>query len=208
MGTIGLFLSGATLFLNSLMLLGRANSKSVAVFNLFVGFIQVITPFYLIVTSVDQSNWMHFNTGVTFLFGLTFLFTGVVNLKEYEGDALGWFSLWVAIIALVYAFVAIARSNDLLGMLTWIHWSFLWALFFISLSLKKKIEIYVGKVAMVQSWLTLTLPTLFTLTGISDLTLARTLLLGAMFLSTIYFIIAAFSYRKSYATKVKPIHNN
>lgn len=56
MGYVGLLLSGAALFLNSLVILGKAEMKSAGVFNLFVGALQIIIPFYLIMIS-DQSNW-------------------------------------------------------------------------------------------------------------------------------------------------------
>ncbi|MFE8697384.1 AmiS/UreI family transporter [Cytobacillus sp. FJAT-53684] len=206
MGIVGLFLSGATLFLNSLMLLGKANAKSVAVFNLFIGSLQVVTPFYLIVIS-DQSNWAFFNNGVTFLFGLTFLYVGVTTLMGYEGNGLGWFSLWVAIIALVYAVVAIARSQDILGMLTWIHWSYLWLLFFLTMALKKDIDKYVGKVAQIQSWITLTIPSLFTMLGILDIAWIRNLLIGLLVLSIVYYIGSAWMTRKKYSIEAGPLHN-
>lgn len=204
MGTVGLFLSGATLFLNSLMLLGKANAKSVGVFNLFIGALQVIIPLYLIMIS-DQSNWVLFNNGATFLFGLTFLFVGVINLKGYEGDALGWYSLWVAIIALVYAVVAIARSHDILNMLTWLHWSFLWLLFYLSMAAKKDIGTYVGKVAQIQSWLTLTIPAMFTMLGIANIPWIRTLLIASLLLSIVYYVITAVSFRKSYAAEADAV---
>src|SRR5690606_27102556 len=123
---------------------------------------QVISAFYLIVIS-DQSNMALFNNASTFLFGFTFLFVGITTLKGYEGNGLGWYSLWVAIIAAVYAIVAIAKTHDLLSMLLWIHWSFLWLLFYMSMALKKDIDKFVGKVAQIQSWLTLTIPALFTM---------------------------------------------
>jgi hypothetical protein len=39
------------LFLNGLLLLGKADAKGVAVFNLFVGGLQTAIPFYLIATA-------------------------------------------------------------------------------------------------------------------------------------------------------------
>lgn len=73
MSFVGLFLSGAVLFLNSLMLLGKAEAKSVGIFNIFVGILQMIIPFYLIVHS-NQGNWELYNNAAIFLFGLTYLY--------------------------------------------------------------------------------------------------------------------------------------
>ncbi|RSD27717.1 AmiS/UreI family transporter [Mesobacillus subterraneus] len=165
MGDAGLLLSGAALFLNSLMLLGRANAKSVAVFNLFIGALQVIVPFYLIAVS-DQSNWTIYSLASIFLFGFTYLYVGVTLLKDLDGSGLGWYSLWVAVLALIYAAVAYVHFEDIVSALTWLMWAYLWFLFFLSMGMNKKIDIYIGKVAMVQSWLTLTFPALLSMTGI------------------------------------------
>lgn len=165
MGDAGLLLSGAALFLNSLMLLGRANAKSVAVFNLFIGAMQVIVPFYLIMVS-DQSNWTIYSLASIFLFGFTYLYVGLTLLKDLDGSGLGWYSLWVAVIALIYALVAYVHFDDIVSTLTWLMWAYLWFLFFLSMGLNKKIDVYIGKVAFVQSWLTLTFPALLSMTGL------------------------------------------
>ncbi|RLQ90630.1 AmiS/UreI family transporter [Falsibacillus albus] len=165
MGVVGLLLSGAVLFLNSLLLLGKADGKSVSVFNLIVGVIQVASPFYLVITS-DQSNWALYSNGVIFLFGLTFLYFGLTVYKNLEGNGLGWFSLWVSIVALFYAFVYLIHFHDVVNTLTWIMWGYLWFLFYLLNTGKKKIEVYIGKVALVQSWVTLTLPAMLSLAGV------------------------------------------
>jgi putative amide transporter protein len=165
MGDAGLLLSGAALFLNSLMLLGRANAKSVAVFNLFIGALQVIVPFYLIMVS-DQNNWTIYSLASIFLFGFTYLYVGLTLLKDLDGSGLGWYSLWVAVIAIIYAIVAYVHFADIVSTLTWLMWAYLWFLFFLSMGLNKKIDSYIGKVAFVQSWLTLTFPALLSMTGL------------------------------------------
>ena len=164
MGDVGLLLSGATLFLNSLMLLGKADNKSVGVFNLFVGLLQIIFPIYLIAIS-DQNHWTIFHLACIFLFGLTYLFVGIINLTGINGSGLGWFSLWVSIIALVYMMIYLIHDHDIINTITWGMWAYLWFLFYLSMALNKKIDIYIGKVAFVQSWVTLTIPSLFSLTG-------------------------------------------
>jgi uncharacterized membrane protein len=196
MAYVGLLLSGATLFLNSLMLFGKADEKSVGVFNLFVGTFQVVTPFYLIVTS-DQSNWILYNNAAIFLFGLTYLYVGITLLKGLEGNGLGWYSLWVSIIAIVYAVVSIVHFHDIINALTWVMWSFLWLLFFLSMSLKKQIDVYIGKVAFVQSWVTLTIPSLLALIGVLNTSFASNLLLYANVVSIVYFCISAFTFKKA-----------
>ncbi len=118
MAYVGILLSGATLFLNSFMLSGKADTKSVAIFNLFVGILQVIIPFYLIIIS-DQSNWTIYGYAATFLFGLTFLYVSFTFYKGMDGSGLGWFSLWVSIIAIMYAIISVYHFHDYVNSLTW-----------------------------------------------------------------------------------------
>ncbi|MCP1126241.1 acetamide transporter [Bacillus sp. AFS018417] len=191
MGDVGLLLSGAVLFLNSLVMLGKAEEKSIGVFNLFVGVLQIIIPFYLIVVS-DQSNWTVYLYAATFLFGLTYLYVGVTFIVGLKGDGLGWFSLWVAIIALFYMVVAIIHFQDIVNALTWLMWAFLWFLFFISNVQKKNINHYIGKIAFVQSWVTLTCPALLSLIGVWKNSYVYNLWIYVSILSIIYFCVCTF----------------
>lgn len=165
MGYVGLLLSGAALFLNSLVILGKAEMKSAGVFNLFVGALQIIIPFYLIMIS-DQSNWTVYSYAATFLFGLTYLYVGVTFIKGMDSSGLGWFCIWVAIIALFYMVVSFVQFHDVVNALTWFMWALLWYLFFVLNTQKKNINQYLGRIAFVQSWVTLTLPSLFYFMGV------------------------------------------
>lgn len=195
MAQVGLLLSGAALFLNSLVLMGKANGKSVGVFNLFVGFLQIIIPFYLIVTS-DQSTWTIYGYASTFLFGLTYLYVGFTACMGLEGNGLGWFSLWVSIIAVVYAVIAAFHFQDTVSTLTWVMWAYLWLLFFLSNALKKKIDGYIGKVAFIQSWVTLTVPSMLSLTGVSGTPMANELLTFTSLVAMAYFLLAIIPIKK------------
>jgi putative amide transporter protein len=194
MGDAGLLLSGAALFLNSLMLLGKANAKSVAVFNLFIGTLQVIVPFYLIAVS-DQNNWTVYSLASIFLFGFTYLYVGLTLWKDLDGTGLGWYSFWVAVLAVIYAAVAYVHFEDIVSALTWLMWAYLWFLFFLSMGMNKKIDVYIGKVAMVQSWLTLTFPALLSMTGLWKTDQVAN--------AWIYFSIAAFVYFAYITLKLK-----
>jgi len=187
MGTIGLFLSGAVLFLNGLFLIGKADGKSIAYFNLFVGAIQTISPLYLVFVS-DQSNWTLYNYSSIFLFGLTYLFLGVTIIKDLNGNGLGYFSLWVAILAVVYTFVSFIQFGDIANALTWALWAYLWFLFYLSMVCGKDIDAYTGRVAIVLSWLTLTIPSMFTMTGISKEPFAEIVWYTLAIASILYFL--------------------
>ncbi|MBT2701476.1 AmiS/UreI family transporter [Bacillus sp. ISL-40] len=197
MSFVGLFLSGAVLFLNSLMLLGKAEAKSVGVFNIFIGIIQIIIPSYLMFVS-GQNNWELYNVASIFLFGLTYLYVGVTVLKGLDGSGLGWFSLWVAIIAVVYTLTSIIHFHDVVNALTWGMWALLWFLFFLSNALKKKIDTYIGIVAFVQSWVTLTIPALLYFLGVWDTRFVSQIWTLVLILAIVYFVVSLFKMKFSF----------
>ncbi|AEA19142.1 MULTISPECIES: AmiS/UreI family transporter [Bacillus] len=194
MGYIGLLLSGAALFLNSLVILGKAEMKSAGVFNLFVGALQIIIPFYLIMIS-DQSNWTVYSYAATFLFGLTYLYVGVTFIKGMDSSGLGWFCIWVAIIALFYMVVSFVQFHDVVNALTWFMWALLWYLFFVLNTQKKNINQYLGRIAFVQSWVTLTLPSLFYFMGVWGEGFVYELWVYVSVISILYFCYCIYKYR-------------
>ncbi|MDH4423030.1 MULTISPECIES: AmiS/UreI family transporter [Bacillus] len=194
MGYIGLLLSGAALFLNSLVILGKAEMKSAGVFNLFVGALQIIIPFYLLMIS-DQSNWTVYSYAATFLFGLTYLYVGVTFIKGMDSSGLGWFCIWVAIIALFYMVVSFVQFHDVVNALTWFMWALLWYLFFVLNTQKKNINQYLGRIAFVQSWVTLTLPSLFYFMGVWGEGFVYELWVYVSVISILYFCYCIFKYR-------------
>jgi hypothetical protein len=194
MGYVGLLLSGAALFLNSLVILGKAEVKSAGVFNLFVGALQIIIPFYLIMIS-DQSNWTVYSYAATFLFGLTYLYVGVTFIKGMDSSGLGWFCIWVAIIALFYMVVSFVQFHDVVNALTWFMWALLWYLFFVLNTQKKNINQYLGRIAFVQSWVTLTLPSLFYFMGVWGEGFVYELWVYVSVISILYFCYCIYKYR-------------
>ncbi|MGR5866086.1 AmiS/UreI family transporter [Bacillus cereus] len=194
MGYVGLLLSGAALFLNSLVILGKAEMKSAGVFNLFVGALQIIIPFYLIMIS-DQSNWTVYSYAATFLFGLIYLYVGVTFIKGMDSSGLGWFCIWVAIIALFYMVVSFVQFHDVVNALTWFMWALLWYLFFVLNTQKKNINQYLGRIAFVQSWVTLTLPSLFYFMGVWGEGFVYELWVYVSVISILYFCYCIFKYR-------------
>lgn len=194
MGCVGLLLSGAALFLNSLVILGKAEMKSAGVFNLFVGALQIIIPFYLIMIS-DQSNWTVYSYAATFLFGLTYLYVGVTFIKGMDSSGLGWFCIWVAIIALFYMVVSFVQFHDVVNALTWFMWALLWYLFFVLNTQKKNINQYLGRIAFVQSWVTLTLPSLFYFMGVWGEGFVYELWVYVSVISILYFCYCIYKYR-------------
>ena len=71
MGAVGLLYVGAILFLNGTMLLGWIDGQSAAPLNVFVGFLQVLTPTYLIINADGDASKILAASGL-YLFGFTY----------------------------------------------------------------------------------------------------------------------------------------
>ncbi len=149
MSSVGLLFVGAVLFMNGLLFLGKADAKGVAVFNLFVGGLQTAIPFYLIATAHTANDIL--GAAGIFLFGFTYLYVGIVNLTGFKADGIGWYSLWVAVLAAAFGLTNILRFHDAPTGLLWLQWAVLWGLFWVVLALG------VERLTAVAGWLTLIL---------------------------------------------------
>lgn len=165
MGNVGLLFVGAVLFLNGLMLLGKVDSRAAAIFNLFVGGLQVLTPTYLIIAANQNPKQIMLASGI-FLFGFTYLYVGIGLLIGLDTTGVGYYSLFVAIVALGYSFVSFRLVGDQPFGVIWLYWAFLWFLFFLLLGLKiEALTTYVGWVTAIEGWVTGVIPAFGLLTG-------------------------------------------
>lgn len=164
MGMVGLLYVGGVLFLNGMMLLGRVDAKSAAPLNIFVGGLQVLTPTYLIFTADGNADAILLASGL-YLFGFTYLYVAFNLLADLDGTGLGYFSLFVAVCALVYSGLSFGRLEDNAFGVIWLYWAFLWLLFFLVLGLgREELTRYTGAVAVFQGWLTGVIPAFLLLT--------------------------------------------
>ncbi|MFJ8268578.1 AmiS/UreI family transporter [Peribacillus asahii] len=157
MSTVGLLYVGAVLFLNGFMLLGKVDGKNAGIFNLFIGGLQVFTPIFIIVTANGDLPTIFSASGL-FLFGFTYLYVGITNLTNTSTTGVGYYSLWVSILAIGYSLANFIYLEDLKFGVIWLMWSYLWFLFYLLLAKNKPIEKYTGWVALIQSWITCTIP--------------------------------------------------
>ncbi|MEV6228779.1 AmiS/UreI family transporter [Saccharopolyspora shandongensis] len=165
MAYVGLLYVGAVLFLNGVMLLGKADPKAIGVFNLFVGALQVITPTILIAVNPADPVTVLSASGI-YLFGFTYLYVGIGLLGDFDTSGVGWFSLFVAIMALGYSFANFRLLGDSPFGVIWLYWSFLWLLFFLLLGLKmERLTRYTGWVAAIEGWVTAAIPSFLIMTG-------------------------------------------
>ncbi|MGW7422114.1 AmiS/UreI family transporter [Streptomyces sp. NPDC054813] len=179
MGNVGLLFVGAVLYVNGLLLLGKVDARSAAVFNLFVGGLQVLTPTYLIFTAGNDPMKILAASGI-YLFGFTYLYVGIVLLAGIDNICVGYYSLFVAIVALGYSFANFHLIKDYPFGVIWLYWSFLWFLFFLLLGLKKtELSDYVGWVTAIEGWVTGVIPAALLLSGYWKHTTEIAIALGA-----------------------------
>ncbi|NRQ40087.1 transporter [Nonomuraea sp. NN258] len=165
MASVGLLYVGAVLFVNAMMLLGKVDGRAAAVLNLFVGGLQVVYPTIIIATAGGDPATIMGASGI-YLFGFTYLYVGIGLLAGLDTTGVGWFSLFVAIAALVYAAHNAFVTRDYPFAVIWVLWSFLWLLFFLVLGLgRAELTRYTGWVTLIEAWLTAVLPAFLLLTG-------------------------------------------
>jgi putative amide transporter protein len=62
---------------------------------------------------------------------------GISNLAGQPATGLGWYSMWVAIMATAFGITNIVKFHDPTIGLLWLQWAVLWALFWLVLALDK-----------------------------------------------------------------------
>ncbi|HKJ12725.1 MAG TPA: AmiS/UreI family transporter [Ornithinimicrobium sp.] len=164
MASVGLLYVGAVLFINGLMLLGLVDPKSVIPINIFVGLLQVLTPTYLIFTAAGDSAVI-LNASGLYLFGFTYLYVAFNQWMGLDGSGLGYFSLFVAICALVYSGINFIQFDDAAFGVIWLHWALLWGLFFLVLGRgHDELARFTGAVCATQGWVTGAIPAFLLMT--------------------------------------------
>ena len=165
MANAGLLYVGAILFINGLALMGFVKGTGATPLNWFVGILQVVTPTYLIFTANGNADQI-FNGAGLYLFGFTYLYVALNNTWGHDGTGLGYYSLFVAVVAVAYAVWNLVHFGDYPFFVIWLEWAVLWLLFFLLLGLGKDIAWLTGGVAAVEGWITGAIPAFLSLTGI------------------------------------------
>ena len=162
---MGLLYVGAVLFVNGLLLLGRVTPAEAAPINLFVGALQVVTPTTLIIMDMTDDRAVFAASGL-YLFGFTYLWVGINGVTGWDDRGLGWFSLFVAMAAVVYSLHSFRIDGDPAFGAIWLVWSALWFLFFLVLGLKLDgLAAFTGVFTVVTAFATAAVPGFLLLFG-------------------------------------------
>ncbi|MBA2637794.1 MAG: transporter [Solirubrobacterales bacterium] len=156
-----LLMIGGTLFVNGLVLLGKVDGKSAAPFNIITGVLAIATPFYIL-SSVAPTDRTSLDTilgvGPMLLFAFTFLWVGINAVTDNAPEGIGWYCLWVAVVAIGFSLVNFIRFDAVPEGIIWLNWSLLWGLFWALLALGKgQIAAFTGWAAVIMSVWTVTL---------------------------------------------------
>ena len=165
MSNVGLLYVGAVLFVNGLVLLDVVPARSAAVLNLFVGALQCVIPTILLTQAHGEPSAVLAASGL-YLFGFTYLYVGIGTLAGLEPQGLGWFSLFVAVAAVVYAAISFTLTHDPVFGVIWLAWAVLWLLFFLVMGAgRQQLTRFTGWAVVLLSLPTCTFPALLAMTG-------------------------------------------
>ena len=129
---IGLLLVGVALLVNGLVSVGMVDARGAAPLNLFVGAAQVVLPTLVLVQSHGDPGIVN-ATWPSYLFGFTYLWFGFIQIFDLDPRGFGWYSSFVAAIAVYHAIKSI--GTDPVFAVIWATWAVMWSLFFVLLGL-------------------------------------------------------------------------
>ena len=139
MGMLGIFLLfvGITLVMNGVNRFCNVDAKSTAFMNVVTGVIIVLANFIMLAKATAIIEYQNISSG--FLFGFTYLFIAANYLYKLDLRPFGWFSLFVAVYAVVMSTTAFSEG-DIRFCLLWGAWAILWLEGFLELVVKMKIS--------------------------------------------------------------------
>lgn len=131
---VSLLFVGITLICNGALILQKGDTKSMAVMNIITAVVLVVGNFMQL--SVAESMMDYCNVGAGFLFGFTYAIIACNLLFGFDGKMNGWFSLMVAIFAIVLGSANIMWASYNYAYL-WFAWAILWGCTFVENILNK-----------------------------------------------------------------------
>ena len=133
MFAVSLIFSGIAMFLNGFLpLIDENDNNEITIMNVLSGIIISVLSIFGILFAVDNATYPKYAS--LLLFGVTHLFISAIGIWKFSEESLGWFSAFLAILALALGLYYIFSGSMLLGVM-WIIWMFIWLFYFLSRSL-------------------------------------------------------------------------
>lgn len=151
-----LFYVGAVLILNGLWMRGRIQDQEVAIINWLVGGLCALVALHLAFASpVDPAAVS--TAAFSLLFAFTYLWVAYNRRVKSDGAGLGWFSLFVAVNALIIAADGMVHADSgwaLWTAISWALWAVLWFVFFLMLAKGRELLRLASTLAIVEGVVT------------------------------------------------------
>lgn len=132
------------------------SNVEVAVLNVFTGFVGVTAAVTLgVLGQIRGDVSLTQSAGYILLFAFTYLWVAYNQwVPATDGHAFGWYCLFVAVTAVAAGVYVVKDANGNIASLwlgvDWFAWAFLWALFFLLLTLEMPIARLAGTVAAIE----------------------------------------------------------
>ncbi len=133
---VSLLFVGITLVSNGALILQKADAKSIAVMNIITAVVLIVGNFIQLSAAVSMTDYC--NVGAGFLFGFTYAIIACSLLLGIDGRVNGWFSLMVAIFAVVLGVSNVLSASYHYAYL-WFAWAVLWGSTFVENILGKSL---------------------------------------------------------------------
>lgn len=133
---VALLYVGVVLFVNAMWLLNRVSAKGAGAVNAFVGTLIFLLAINNEFHAVNMAS--SFATAQFLLFAFTYLWLAISCFANLDNRGLGYYALFVAIVAVPTAIHTFAAGDWRFGLI-WLMWAALWFMFFLLLALGSKI---------------------------------------------------------------------
>ncbi len=169
LGVILLYV-GIVLISNGIYRVRKINDQSLVVMNLFTGGLSLILNVAAIIygNATGAAPLWFYGCGTGLLFAFTYLYTAINSLFHLNQELYGWYSLFVAINAVVAASICFYNGyggNSLYGLI-WLLWAILWFTGFVENVLKIDLGNFVGYLSIGEGIITAWIPGFVMLLGL------------------------------------------
>ena len=167
-GLVLLFV-GAVLCLNGAWMFGRIADREIILINVLVGIITSAAAFRT-AFGADADISAVKSAALTLLFSVTYLWFAANRAFDLDGRGLGWFSLFVAVTVVPVCVQGLFMADSILGVwlaISWGIWAVLWFMFFLLLTLNRRIQTATAWVTLLSGVLTGWLPAMLLLNGVT-----------------------------------------